>query len=121
MSSPRNRWLRVVSLLFAAAPLSFGVIRAVRTGSDLRYVWVALGALVGATAVTAVGRAYGASRQGAVVLSAAVFVIASLIAVLVALLLGTNLGPGIAVVAAAFGFCYGVSCLLQAIARPRGL
>jgi len=120
-SSARNRWLRALSLLFAAAPLSFGVIRAVRTGSDLRYLWVAIAALVGATAVMVVGTRSNTVRHGAIAPSAAAFVSASVLAVLMAMLLGTTLGLGIVVVATSFGFCCGVSCFLYAITRPRSL
>jgi len=117
MKRSRRDWrIDALAILFAAAPLGFAVIRAVRTGYDLRYLWVALASLLGTTVVMAVGKTSNRSLHAAVALSAAVFVVATLLAVLAAWLLGTRVGPGILVVAFAFGFCYATSCLLRALA-----
>jgi hypothetical protein len=43
--------VRIASILFAAAPIVFGVVRAFRSGDDLRYLWTALAALLGAVVV----------------------------------------------------------------------
>jgi len=115
----QNRLLHAVSILFAAVPFAFALIRAFETGGrDLRYVWVALAALCGAAATILIARPYGGGPNAAVALSAGVFVIATLLAVCAALLLGTRLGPGILVVGSAFGFCFAVGCLLHS---SRGL
>ena len=45
--------MMMLGLLFAAIPFAFAVLRAAGTGTDLRYVWVAL-ALVAATAAASV-------------------------------------------------------------------
>jgi hypothetical protein len=97
---PFNRGVHAVSIPFAAAPFAFAAIRAVTTGNDFRYVWVALAAFCGAAAA-----------------SAAVFACATTLAVIAALLLGTRLGPGILVVAAAFGGCLAMACLLRLVMR----
>jgi hypothetical protein len=54
-TSQKNWSLIGISILFALAPIGFGVIRAVRTGNDFRYLWVALASLVSAAIVFAVG------------------------------------------------------------------
>ena len=111
---------RALAMLVAAMPLAFAVIRALQTGSDLRYIWVALASLASAAAVQTAGRSYGRTPALAFALSAAVFVAATLSAVSAALLLGTRLGPGILIVGASFGMCFAASCLLLALVRlPR--
>jgi hypothetical protein len=104
--------LRALGLACAAVPFAFALLRAVRTGTDFRYFWVALGALCGA-ATMAVARRDGRTWNAAVALSVAVFVAATLLAVLAALLIGTTLGPGVLVVGAGFGFCFAAGCLLH--------
>jgi len=116
--SVHERRIHALSILFAALPFAFALIRFGQTGSDLRYLWVALASLLGATMVMAVGKAYSRGLTVRVALSAGAFVIATLFAVLAAVLLGTRMGPGILVVASAFGFCCAASCVLHAHARP---
>lgn len=111
---------RAIAMFVAAVPFAFAVIRAIRTGSDVRYVWVALASLAGAAAVQTAGRSYGRTPALAVAVAAAVFVAATVSAVSAALLMGTRLGPGILIVAASFGMCFAASCLLLALVRlPR--
>jgi len=69
----------------------------------------------------AVGKAHSRGLRVRVALSAGAFVIATLFAVMAAVLLGTTVGPGLLVVASAFGFCGAASCVLHALARPRVL
>jgi len=117
----QSRRLIALSILVAAVPFAFALIRAARTGNDLRYFWVALASLLGALATIAVGRAHANTPIAFVALSGGVFVIATLVAVLAAALMGTILGLGIIVVAAAFGFCFAVCALLHMLARPASL
>jgi hypothetical protein len=119
--SPRQRRIHALSLLFAAVPFAFALIRLGQTGYDVRYLWVALASLLGATTVMVVGRAHNRGLTMAVALAAGAFVTATLFAVLAAVLLGTTLGPGILVVASAFGFCFAVSSVLHVLARPQVL
>lgn len=114
-----SRRLFALSILVAAVPFAFALVRAIRTGHDLRYFWVALGSLLGAVATIAVGGAYSRRPIGVVSIVAAVFVIATLFAVLVASLIGTTLGMGMIVVGSAFGFCFAVGALLHVLARSR--
>lgn len=110
--------MKVLSIFVAAVPFAFGLIRAVKSGSDVRYLWVALAALLGAMAVMAAGKAFGRMPPMTVALSACAFVISTLCAVLAALLLGTMAGPGMLVVASGFGFCCAAGCWLHTLARP---
>ena len=116
--SPQERRIHALSIFFAAVPFAFALIRYGQTGYDLRYLWVALASLLGATMVMVVGKAYSRALNVRVALSAGAFVIATLFGVLAAVLLGTTVGPGILVVASGFGFCSAASCVLHALARP---
>jgi hypothetical protein len=111
--------IHALSLLFGAAPFAFALVRAIRTRYDLRYLWVALAALLGATVVTALGKPYNRRPLAVVALSAGAFIVATALGVVAALLLGTTLGPGILVVGSAFGFCCAASCVLRVLARPQ--
>ena len=120
MKQASNRLIQMFSILFAAAPFGFALVRAVRTRTDLRYLWRALASVLGTMAVITLGRAYGRRGRAAVALSASAFVSATLFAVSAALLLGTTAGLGLWVVASAFGFCCAASYLLHTLARKRG-
>lgn len=109
-----SRAVGALSIVCAALPFAFGVIRAVETrGRDLRYILVALAALSGAAAVFAAARPHTRTRRMAAALFVAVFMGATLLAVVAAMLLGTILGPGILVVASAFGFCMAAASVLR--------
>ena len=118
-----GRWIeplgRALAILIATMPFAFALIRALRTGSDVRYIWVALASLAGAGAVLKVGRSYGRTLPFYLALSGAVFVAATLSGISAALLLGTKLGLGILIVGASFGLCFAVSCLFLALVRLR--
>ena len=117
--SPRFRSLQALSLVFAALPVAFAVIRAVRTGHDVRYLWVALAALLGAATVMAIGQGSRRTPLAAVTLSAAALVAALLLATLAALLLGTTFGRGILVVTFSFALCCAASCFVYMLATDR--
>jgi hypothetical protein len=114
--SPRATLLHVFSIAFAALPVAFGLIRAAQTGTDLRYIWLALAALLGAVAVVAIGRGSRDTPLRVVALAAAALAVATFLAILTALLLGTRLGPGLLVVASSFGLCCAASCLFHLLA-----
>ena len=114
-----SRRLFALSIVVAAVPFAFALVRAIRTGHDLRYFWVALGSLLGAVSTIAVGGAHRRRPIAVVALVAGVFVIATLLAVLVASLIGTRLGMGMIAVGSAFGFCFAVGALLHVLAHSR--
>ena len=111
-----SRVLRAAALIFVALPMAFGVVRAATTGTDFRYVWVAAASTAGAAVVARGGRAF-VQTQAVILLAAAAFVASVLAAILAASWLGTSLGLGILVVAASFGLCSAVGCVLYARAR----
>jgi hypothetical protein len=119
MTRPNRNW-RIYGLsgLFAAVPFAFAVVRAIRTGDDFRYLWVALASLLSALAVMVVAKADGRGPIVAAARSAWVFVVATLVAVFAAWLLGARVGPGSLLVGSAFGLCYAASCALNVLARP---
>ena len=104
MERKQRRIVRALGLACGAAPFVFALIRAVTTeGSDTRYFWVALASTAGAAIVLLQGNA---SRTASIVAqSLAGFVLSTMSAVLAARVLGTSLGPGLLVVATAFGLC----------------
>jgi len=117
MKQSHQRLSQSLSILFGAVPFAFALVRAVRTGDDLRYLWVALAALAGATIAMAIGKARRTRTSLGLGFSA--FVVATLFATAVALLLGTQLGPGVWLVGSGFGGCLAASCVLYGLAHPR--
>jgi hypothetical protein len=107
------------AVLLAALPVSFAFVRAIRTGHDFRYLWLAAAAIFGSLAVMAPGN--GASGPANVSPGRAVGAVAAgaACAAVTAILLGAHAGPGVAIVAAAFGLCTGTSAVLMTLARRR--
>ena len=119
MKRVSHGWIHALSIIFAAVPFVFALVRAVRTGSDLRYFWLASASLIGAVVITAVGRSHAANTRSTGLLSLGVFVVATLFAVVAALLIGTRMGAGVLVVGSGFGFCFALANLFQMSARSR--
>ena len=115
--SPRERLLCFLAILFAAIPFAFGLIRAVSTGYDVRYLWMALASLLGA--VMAVRTTRNRKPTGVLAASAPVLIIATVFAGLAAFLLGARSVAAAGIVAFAFGFCWVASYALNALSRPR--
>ena len=100
---------RALSVALAALPFAFGAIRALKTGTDVRYLWVAVAAGLGAlTAAQIAGRWRLAAR------ALLAFLASGATGIGAALLLGTTLGPGILVVAASFAACFAAAILAAA-------
>jgi hypothetical protein len=117
--SPRERLIHFLSLLFGATPFAFALIRAISTGYDLRYLWMASASFLGAAVVIAVGRARGRKPKGVLALSLLVLVIATVLAGFAAFLLGAKSVAAAGIVAFAFGFCCSASYAFYALSRPR--
>ena len=115
--SPREWLLYFLAILFAAIPFAFGLIRAVSTGYDVRYLWMALASLLGA--VIAVRTTRSRKPTGVIALSAPVLIIATLLAGIAAFLLGAKSVAAAGIVAFAFGFCWAASYTFYALSRPR--
>ena len=119
MQRSNHAWLLSLSMAFAAVPFAFALIRAVQTGDDLRYLWVAIAGMCGTVAATWVVGPDNTSPKAGVVLSAAVFAVATVLGVLTAVLLGTRLGPAVVIVGAGFGFCFAVGAAMYRRASRR--
>lgn len=113
---PRSRAqaLRLgAGVLIASLPIAFGVIRAAQTGTDFRYLWSAIAALVGAAAVTA--RRSNTDRVA--VRGTLALCVATLLAAAMACLVGARSPGAVLVVALAFGACAAVGSALVARSR----
>jgi hypothetical protein len=94
--------MMTLGLLLAAIPFGFAVLRAVGTGTDLRYLWVALAAAVAAWAVLRFG-GRGVPPTGSGV---AVAFVASMAAASVAgFVQGAQSVPAVLFVALGFAIC----------------
>ena len=95
MKTKRRSLLLLAAALLAVAPLTFGLIRAVSTGDDMRYLWLALASFLGATTVIPRGRgASGAARISLVRTLGAVGA-GTVGAAAAAILQGATAGPGL--------------------------
>ena len=117
--SPRERLIYFLSILFAAVPFAFALLRAFRTGYDLRFLWMAFASFLGTAVVMAIAKIWSRRPSGVLALSALVLVIATLLAGFVAFLLGAKSVAGAGTVALAFGLCWAASYALNALSRPR--
>ena len=97
-------------------PVGFGLVRAVNTGDDFRYLWLAAAAILGSLAVMVPAyRAPGPARVSAWCVLGAIAT-GALSAAATAIVLGGTPGPGLAIVAVAFGLCTGAGTALGAVA-----
>jgi len=116
--SPRERLIYFLAILFAVVPFAFALLRALRTGYDLRFLWMVLASFLGAAAVVAVGRTRSRRAGSVLALSGLVLVIGTLLAGFVAFLLGAKSVAGAGIVAFAFALCWAASYALNALSRP---
>ena len=117
--SPGQLIFLVVSILLAAIPFAFAIVRALQTRSDFRYLWVALASFVGAAAVMTIGRARQRTPARVLALSVVALIAAALFAGIVAFVVGARAALAMAVVAVGFGGCHATSLGLYALSRPR--
>jgi hypothetical protein len=115
--SPRERLIFLIAILFAVVPFAFGLIRAHTTGSDFRYLWVAIASFIGVTVVMTVGSARARTSTPSLTLPALVLLVATLAAAATAFLLGANSIPAVLVVALAYGLCFAASSALYIRSR----
>lgn len=113
--------LMLLSFLFGAIPFAFAIVRALQTGSDLRYGWVALGSFAGAAAVMAIGKARQRTPAGVLALAIVALIVATMLAGVVAFVVGASSLVAVGVVAAGFGGCHAASLALASLSRPRAL
>jgi hypothetical protein len=110
---------RLAGAVFLAVPVAFGAIRAITTGADRRYLWLAAAAIGGSTVVAWAGRAAGRPARLPILLVLAATAAGTVCAFAAGILLGARAGPGIAIVAVSFGLCTGIGAALAIGARSR--
>ena len=107
----------VLGILAILVPFAFGVIRAITTGSDFRYLWMALAAVLGAVVVAVTTTQRTTTQNEILKRSGAAFVLATLLAGGVGYLLGARSFIGVWIVAVSFGLCEAVGFALTKMAR----
>jgi hypothetical protein len=117
--TPLQRLSLVGAVLFAVAPLSFGLFRYASTGWDRRILWMALVASVFAASVLVSAIGKRRSRHQALVQSAVIAVVGALLAVGTGKMLGETAGPGVWMVGAVQGILLGVASELITFARVK--
>lgn len=104
----------VLAVVFAAIPVGFGTLRAVTTGTDLRYLATAVASLAVAGTVFRGGASRVSSRW---LLSSLALAASTLAGGAVAMWQGATSGPAVAVVATSFGLCVTASGMLGLFSR----
>jgi hypothetical protein len=113
--SPRHQATYVLSILFAAAPFGFGLLRAV-TRHDFGGLGMAVASFLGATAIAAVGK--GRTPKPSVsATSMLILIVATGLAALAAYAFGSRASPGIWMVAFVVGLCWATSYAVRNSAR----
>jgi hypothetical protein len=110
----RDLFTRLVPVSLAAVPVIFGLVRAIQTGSDFRYIVCALAALAAAGVVFRVLDARSTPRwqQSALALAAATVAAAAL-----AYAQGARSVPAVWLVALGFGTCIATGGAFGAFGR----
>lgn len=117
--SPGQLIFLLASVLFSAIPFAFAIVRALQTGTDLRYLWVALASFLGAAAVMTIGKARQRTPARVLALSVVALIAAALFAGIVAFVVGARSALAMAVVAVGFGGCHAAGLGLYVLSRPR--
>lgn len=109
---------RILAVLIAAVPFAFGVIRAITTGWDFRYLIIAIASFAGAVlGVRLVGtKRRQESRATALLLA---FIVSLLVGAATGWVLGARSVSAIVFVAGGFAVCEIVACALYLRSRPR--
>lgn len=110
-----SRLLLIASVLLAGLPVAFGIIRFVSTGDDARYLWLAAASILGSMLVMVGGRARSGPTRVSLGRASGAVAAGAACAAATAVLLGATAGPGVAVVAIAFGLCTGTGAALAAL------
>ena len=117
--TPRQQRLRILSVVFAAAPFVFALIRALNARSDLRMLWMALAALLGTSAVMLTGQVRQRAPRAVLSLSAIALLVGTLLAAWTAVRLGATAAAGIWPVSFVLAFCWVASYALDALSRSQ--
>ncbi len=109
--------MRIIGSLIAAVPFGFALIRAATTGTDYRYLWLAMASTLAAGLMVGLARRANRGSSGRLVrVALAVFAAAGASGV-TAFALGAGSAPAVLVVSFGFAVCSGVGLALAA--QPR--
>ncbi len=118
MNRSRTQQLSLVTAaVFGAAPLAFGVVRAVASGGDLRMLWMAIIASVFAASVLVAAVGKRRTRQAVMTQATVILIVATLLAGGLGFMLGATAGPGVWAVALVLGLCLAASSVFIAVSR----
>ncbi len=109
-----RKLVRLLALGIAAIPIGFGALRALTTGTDFRYLVMALASFATAATVFRLGASRVRSRW---LLGCTALTGSTLVAAAVAFGQGATSGPAVLVVALAFSFCVTTSGMLGLFSR----
>jgi hypothetical protein len=113
----RRRLYLIACVILGALPVTFALIRAITTGNDFRYIWLAGAALIGSMAVMLIGRNQSRRTQVSVGRGLGAVIAGAAGAIAAALLQGGRAGPGVAIVGISFGVCTGLAAVSASLAR----
>lgn len=117
---PLQKASLLAAVLFGAAPLCFGLLRAWRTHYDFRMFWMALIATIFASSVLVAAIGRRRSRHAVFMQALAIFLISAMLAWGTGYALGAIAGPGAWMVAVVLGFCLATASVFIEFARPTG-
>jgi len=112
---------QAVSFVFAAVPFGFALIRAIKTGSDFRYLWMAVASFVAAAAFVAIEKARTRRQDPTTSKTIGVFVVVAAVAALTGYLSGARSSVGVWMVSVGFAFCWALSYRVYPFSPPRPL
>jgi hypothetical protein len=117
--APREQLILVAGILLIAAPFAFGFLRAFTTGTDWRYLWVAIVAFVGSSAIIAIGRSRSQTSSVTIGITAVALIGSTFAAVIGARFLAHTQSAATWIVSFAFAFCTTVGTVLWLASQPR--
>jgi hypothetical protein len=105
---------RIAATVLAFAPFAFALMRSVETdGRDLRYLWLACAAFIGAMARMALAARSGGRRMTRGTLAVGVLFMSMLSAVFAAFMLDMAMSAPLFLVSGGFGICFAASTFLR--------
>lgn len=115
----REMLFYVAGLVLIALPFAFGTLRASQSGTDFRYLWVAISAFVGSSVVIAIGKSQSKTSSVTIGIALIALVVATIAAVLGAKFITHTQSAAAWMVALFFGFCTTVGTVLYFVSKPR--
>jgi hypothetical protein len=109
---------RALSFVLAAVPFAFALIRAIKTGTDFRYLWMAVASFVAAAAFVAIENVRSRRREVTTSMPLGVFVVVAVVAALTGYLLGARSSLGVWMVSVGFAFCWALSYIVYPFSHP---